>query len=369
MIVEVTALGGLLLSQNESGDRIASVIIWLSHESSLPDISFEKVVVGMDGWDGIAKNLSTEELKPIAQAFSDNFSRALTPAALIVNTIHIASLMAVARKEAEEHINSLDLKSKDKESAIHEEMNRRIKEQIVCAAGPSYVASYNWAQDVAKGDQYTKLPQIHKGLELTLAAMLINAWTAFETLAGDLWTEAVDRSPDKLGIRAINNTKSGEENEGAEHSKQNKSETLRFIEKLIKDGDTIEAGKLIRRQGKFDFANFDSLKSAYRSAFADSDKGKKRATIGSLLASPSFLHLNVLDAVRNALVHNSGEVDHRFRSRANKSSDTFAEFGLDCLNVGDSIKLDGIFVNQLLRSTLNASTELLKFVDNWFVEN
>lgn len=155
-------------------------------------------------------------------------------------------------------------------------------------------------------------------IEDAYASMIVDAWTAFETLANDLWIEAALLYP--ASIPSI-------------------------------------AGKSLNRDGLGKFAkvnmrNFVAIQTQYN------DFGVAATQFGD----PG---LCVLFGARNVLVHKAGIIDQVFLKRVSDNPIAYQHFNLHALSVKDELPLDGEFAVNLTRAVIDFGTTIIPFVDQW----
>jgi hypothetical protein len=158
------------------------------------------------------------------------------------------------------------------------------------------------------------------GLEGLLSAMLTGTWTAFETLAGDLWETALNLHPkglanlDGSASRITGKAKDRrrrsrhiiETGGGGDDSKIKKQIELRKFSEAT-DGTFnlgTQMGSYHRTHSNVAFDSLWAIRAAYSCAF-----NKRRTAVDDALSDPS---LDVLSLVRNVLVHRSGVVDDKY---------------------------------------------------------
>jgi hypothetical protein len=183
-------------------------------------------------------------------------------------------------------------------------------------------------------------------IEAMLVALLLQAWTAFESFAADVWVAALNANPKKFAKRVAGAKPSA----GA--SSQEKSVHVSSLEKFDFNL-TNSMGTLLK--DKFDFARLSNIKNAYVAAFGDEAK---------LLFDTSFLNcanIAALQAVRNVYAHRGGKADVIFRSAISKCAAS-PYHGLATLEDGKKIEVDGIMVRELFVSTCMIALALLRFV-------
>jgi len=176
----------------------------------------------------------------------------------------------------------------------------------------------------------------HDGLMAMLNAQVIGAWTAFETMAKDLWVAAVNQRPKSLG--------------GLDEVSGEKVATLKDLHRYRFDlRDSM--GTLL--EGKIRLDSLDKFKKYYRAAFQSEG-------IVDALRDPELF---ALSEVRNALIHSGGIVDKGFFKHM-KSHPVWST-----VNLGDDIPLDGQRVAFLTDTVIARGTEVVRGVDSWLDAN
>ncbi len=169
----------------------------------------------------------------------------------------------------------------------------------------------------------TNSPDTIRGCEAILSAMVIGAWTAFETLAGDLWVAALNTSPRRLARlsgdkkRIIRLAKTGTEKaerlQGMLESRrtqdgEGKIVHLSDVQELSKGTYDLSGkmGNLLRNS--FKFTTLTGIREAYAVAFDEHSQA-----IDDALKDGS---LDVLCLVRNLIVHRAGRADSTYCKEA-----------------------------------------------------
>jgi len=183
-------------------------------------------------------------------------------------------------------------------------------------------------------------------VQATMAAMLIGLWTAFESLAQDMWIAAVDARPLPLAQRVIEpgaDLKTGE---------QSKSISWKVISSA---GFNLRPcmGQILLRERKVDFQQLKGTRAAYNVAFAGEFE---------TIFEKHHLELFRLETVRNLFVHKGGLVDRKFVDRMGNEPG-MAE------TVGRSLSVNGEYVAHKANVVAVCSMQLAQAVDKWLLEN
>jgi hypothetical protein len=194
-----------------------------------------------------------------------------------------------------------------------------------------------------------------------MSSQLILSWSAFETLANDLWKEAVNAHPGTLALMKAKKEK-GISNQKAENEKQKIEQEKRET--------TLVPMWLIERHG-FDVSkcigNILAVKyGGMRSLDEIADRYVSTFPRGCIAGNIEFWndeHIRASSAVRNLLIHKAGKVDKEFKEQRGK----YAE--LACCDIDDQLFIDGKLVSDLIRGMVAFTKRLIVAVDEWIVNN
>jgi hypothetical protein len=178
------------------------------------------------------------------------------------------------------------------------------------------------------------------GVEAWLSAQIVNSWTAFETLAGDLWEAALNSHPHGLSDLKGKNVQ-GE-----------KTVQIGLLQKYSFDVSK-QMGTLLKENEKRTFDSLEDIRENYKLAFY-TDDAKITETLSDDL-------LDTLSTVRNLLVHRGGAVDERYLRR------TKSLLIAPKADIGERIKLNGDIVERLSLAMQHLGASLLHAVDEWLV--
>jgi hypothetical protein len=181
---------------------------------------------------------------------------------------------------------------------------------------------------------------MRKSMMAVLSTILLESWTAFESLVSDLWVVGVDKGPKDVRVRVANSTRllKPDDNIGAKE----------LLDIEFDPGSNY--GSSLRELGRVSFQKLDYIKRFYSIAF-DHDFGK-------MFSEVENGYITVLAAFRNALIHNAGKADKKFV----KNVQSFEE--IRTIKPKDALLLDGEIVRKLHNSAIVLGWELIKFVDN-----
>jgi hypothetical protein len=195
---------------------------------------------------------------------------------------------------------------------------------------------------------------LHSGRALLALAgsLVVSSWTAFESLATDLWIVAVNKRPKLLGLKIAKLPRSAvtDEDRTGRHDPA-KGIRISAIEKYNLNLHD-HMGDILGE--RFNFGILDSIRRAYLQAFGDS------GAIATIVSNPD---LDSLHAVRNLLVHRGGIVDEFFLSRVDKDPK------LKSLQTDTVLAVDGPLALRLMRCADSCSADLFKSVSKWLTDN
>jgi hypothetical protein len=203
-------------------------------------------------------------------------------------------------------------------------------------------------------------PRIRGGVEAILVTQITMAWTAFESLATDLWIEAVNARPISLGYKALI----------APPSRQDRPERIHPTTSITDEKHSIDSiridvlrrhrfnlenkiGAVVWSSRKFNFNRLNGIQYAYSLMFGE----------GAKSVFKKYDRMRIAEAVRNLLVHKGGVVDEQFRDRVKKDS------SLSKLNENDRLPIDGTLALDLTDTSVRCGIDLIEMVDTWLSDN
>lgn len=181
------------------------------------------------------------------------------------------------------------------------------------------------------------------GLEAWMSAQIVGAWTAFETLAGDLWEAALNSHP--AGLSELKGPRSDGAGDG-------KSVPLNILQQFKFDLSK-SMGTVLKQ--KYSFDRLENIRDHYFNAFyRDNDR------IEAILNNKA---IDALSSTRHLIVHRSSIVDQRYLNRSKNLP--AAPQAL----VGQPILLDGETIVCLVDPVLQLGRDLIMAVDDWLVSH
>jgi hypothetical protein len=220
------------------------------------------------------------------------------------------------------------------------------------------------------------------GVQAILSAMVIGTWTAFESMAGDLWMAAIDSHPRKLAElaggrnRIKNRIRDGEKGALGKQGRTKKTRTkaersedvdsgsdelrirLSDIHKIARGNYNLSGkmGQLLAECVEFD--SLVGIREAYSRAFPPHTK-----LIDSIEEALSDRAIDVLGALRNLLVHDVGIINDEYQKKLAYLPK------LPIASTDKRIYIDGAVVKQLIDPVIGRAVELIKAVDRWIKSN
>jgi hypothetical protein len=189
-----------------------------------------------------------------------------------------------------------------------------------------------------------------RGGRAILSSAILTFWTAYESLATDLWVQAVDLRPTRLAASVL---AAGGGN-GQADANLGKSFPSAVLQKHKFDLRGV-MGRVLRETKKVNLDSLKGLDEAYRAAFGNE--------ISSALKGASRDQLGWLEAVRNVLAHRGGRADDRFLERV-KRHPVYKD-----LKDGDEVPIDGRTVSEFGTAVVRSATSLHRYVDKWLTDN
>lgn len=301
------------------------------------------------GWRDLRSKLHEPAIQQAVESFKVNMDQVGAIVALPVFLVGRAVTINEALSEAASRLRDKPEAERLGEK-LRAEVNRVLTERSKQRVLPteSMWLGRTYIDDIVSQNGPTEI-----GIRPILSAQVIAAWTAFEALAEDLWTQALNARP-RLGFVAIN----AEPKEGDTDDDRSRKLNMRVpipVWLLQKPGFRVEEnmGTLLRSQ--YNFSKKDGVASAYLAAFPD-----QRSKIDAIFKSQE---LHWLGQCRHVLVHKAGRVDKEFKDRMR----AHPQFGNS--SIGESVPLDGDRVIELAGYADAKGRELIEFVDSWLKAN
>lgn len=304
----------------------------------MTDFEFERNREFAQSFDSLPAQVKCPEFTEIAETFRTNMRRVRSLGAMPIELIYWTMAFTAHRKDAERLLGLPATTPETPELAAT--ANQLLREWIQKrdALGPAAALDHTWSlggQNLKATLAADASGELARGIEAVLSAMITGAWAAFETLAIDLWIEALNKHPVPLATK---------------FSKLSKDKSITLAALAQHNFDIAgKVGQILHDTRKVNLETFDSLKLAYHSAFGD------KATA----VFTKYKRLFIAERARHLLAHRSGNVDKKF-AREMKS---VKELGK--LVPGKMLPLTGHWVAGNVDVCIRAGVELLNFVDEW----
>jgi hypothetical protein len=306
----------------------------------------------------IETETTSVDLKDIAVAFHANMFKVLGLAELMPISLALATRTQHMRDKACLHVNKTSIEfpsdhNSETATKIVEEYQKLLP-----------MTDDDWPHFVQVGDIQTNMwasamPQLSPAIEALLSAILMGAWTAFESSASDLWRRAVNLRPFSLGEYCWQSRKSKAkdiEDTSAERE-QRKSVPFALLKEHRYDISKV-IGSILEERRVVNFDSLGGIRAAFEATFMLDE------THPSTKLKDIFDHHNAdmisLQAMRNLLAHRGGVVDQSFLDEVSKSSKYLSE-----LSLGSNLPLDGEFIAKYVDVSSKMSVELIRYVDKW----
>jgi hypothetical protein len=194
------------------------------------------------------------------------------------------------------------------------------------------------------------------GFEALLLSYITSMWTAFETLAGDLWESAINEKPNLLAQlkgksnrlrkgRRADGFSSARTDRDEDTSKSVRLDLIQFYQWNLSN----KMGTVLKR--KYEFSRLESIREAYASAFCE-----KADNIDKILSDDA---LDVVSALRNVIVHKGAVADKEYLARCKHLPK------LPHAGEGQEVPLDGEIVSSAIGEAIYCSAHLIGAVDEW----
>lgn len=305
------------------------------------ECEFEKAGSFGNGHRSLEQSLANEQFAAIARTFIANIDRLSFLWGLPIQLVHwtgvLVTTTCAARLQSGVPIDdSKKDSSPDFERIWNEIFSKKINRISAEEALARGSQGLNTLLDM-KAPGYSINPA-EEGVQATLAAMLMAAYAALETLASDLWIEAVNQFP----VLAEN------------WSENNKDKQLPLnVLAGYQFNASASMGRILHDTRRVTFESWNDVKKAYSGAFKDE--------IADAFEPADALFK--VEKARHLFAHRGGVVDRQFKEQMKK----FAEFS--DLAVGERLRLTGPVVRDYIFVCTNCARELAQRVDNWVTRN
>jgi hypothetical protein len=194
----------------------------------------------------------------------------------------------------------------------------------------------------------TNTETIESGFEATISAMIIAEWTAFETLAGDLWEGCLNMRP-RLGIVALQ-ADVGPDDDEPTAEKKSRAKFQMPVGMLREFNYDLKHKMGTALRTKWDFAQRNQAAEAYFRVFG-------RDPLLVKIFDDSGLRW--LAATRNVLVHNAGIADREFMQLIKNHST------LKLVKYRHPVPVTGYLALEFADAASKRGIELIEFATAW----
>ena len=294
------------------------------------------------GW---VLNFRSDCLRPVAHAFMTNLVRTSNFCLMPAQVALMAQLdQAWTDYATIERGGSINTDPKEYRRVLSDAEVKITKPIIQKYA--SLLPSEVWERINNVGIEFVEQNLKHnKDIQISIHALLstavLESWTAFETLAADLWEVGVNTDTGEIAanlLQASKSFRSPEDNIG--------------VEKLYEVGVNPKThfGTFLRRTEKVTLQRLRDIQFWYGKAF-----GKDAWKLFDEIADG---YIFALSALRNVLIHHAGKADPIFVKHAQR----FPE--LQKYECNDEILLDGETIKKLRDAAILLGRRLIEFVDD-----
>lgn len=297
----------------------------------------------------VEMSLRSPSLAKPALAFISNLKRAATFASM---PAHIA--YSVRRDQLFSDCATLRSTGKlepDLRQFIDSDPTAQFKEEFTALASAHFanVRTREQVIDLAEGlgvgyiERFLdgNLP-MQESMDAVFEAVILQSWTGFECLAGDLWIAAVDNDKGEIIAKLIH---SGRKLANPDDNIRPETVYRAGINPRTQYGSFLKAIKAVS------FQTLGNIRKYYGIAL-----GREFTDLFDAIDDG---YIEVLSAFRNSIAHNGGMVDRHFLSQIAP----FAEFR--ALSEGDKLQLEGNLVLRLRNVSVLLGRALLDKTDNF----
>ena len=289
--------------------------------SVLEDLAFDVTRTINTSYREVCRDFNKREVKKAVTAFARNLDRVVAMSVLFGGLIGALCIASTGKR-------------------------RRMRERPITTDFDRLSDVINHLVDGAHIESHEKAQQ---GFELILSGMIVGSWTAFETLAGDLWEQCLNSRPE-MGFKALG-IKDAEDGNDDEEKRR-----MAFPFGLLRQWDydlKARMGTLLRTMKKHDFGTHGGMARAYSKTFNSG-------------ATNIVFHdqtLRWLAATRHVIVHNGSIADDEFKKKVAEHP------SLRSTELDKPVPINGVLVRELVDSASSQGVALISFMENWLNEN
>jgi hypothetical protein len=313
--------------------------------SVFPDYKYFNLIHGRHVRRDRTLNLRSACLRPISQTFFENVARidsfSVFPAVVAAESLQKQLLRDCATFKVTGALSWKREKpfSKKTETAIRREMQKLSKSEYrrVMSGKTPIHDKVKVGADHINGMLSHELGT-NQAIEAILFSVVLAVWTAFETLAADLWYVALDYGPGEWRTRVLSKSSNFKkrdnlDNEGVDLSKAADPQK--------------QYGSALRDTDRISFQKLRYIKFWYKTVLGQGvDKIFKEAPL-----------IQALFAVRNVINHKAGIADNTYL----KAVASFPE--LNTIKLGQLIQLDGEVAREMENAALLIGGNLVLLID------
>ena len=302
------------------------------------DYSFIDAGLSDRSYAELPEVLVHREYKDIAESFKASLDRLMSFFELPLQLIYWSARISVIKHIARYRCGlSPEDDSRDHELQVSEAVKRVWDEIVRPSQGTRTVSFSTGVLATMLGDRgSTGIDPAREGVEAVLAAMVMASYAAFETLAADLWVEAVNRH----NSLATNWMEKNSE-------KQIPGAVLASYEFNVSS----YMGTILHSTKKVSFESLNDIRNLYRQAFKGA-MDDAFEPIDDLVKAEKTRHL---------FAHRGGLVDRKFKDQMKDYPEYTSAV------IGERLRLTGPVTGSYVAACAKCGVALLKAIDNWSV--
>lgn len=302
-------------------------------------ILLEENVINVKEINNYATSVQSDILKPIIKTFAKNIS----DISGMLHLPHILLTTGLAHSNAlAKYAVLLRQREENQEELNQEEDETKIQELIDAEFDDPDIAASNLKTAGVLLNILIPEEPIKSSTQALLKSAITASWTAFECLATDIWVETLNARPIDLAQHVLTKIESNEQTDGIN------KRTIQ-VGLLAKHGFDLRSsmGTLLKQQ--FDFTGISGMNKAYTAAFGASVDMKNILDIEIL---------QLLEAIRNLLVHRGGIIDETFQKRTKTHR-----------KIDSELPINGKMVSICANNVIHSGYQLTNAVETWLNNN
>jgi hypothetical protein len=310
------------------------------------DFKYQELVTGNDKWRksmSAILEIRSDALRECANAFSFNIERTATFAIMPSEMAFMCRRDQIMADKAVLNVTGKPAELKDfvndPPDGVWENIAEQFAEFIQLPEAEKALLRFGMGVMHVEKLLAAPHPAMHRSIDALFASVILESWTAFETLSSEVWVQLVNNGPSELRTK-VNDSR---------HVKKGEREEDEKIP--LKIDPAMDYAGSLREARRVSFQTLSNIKKYYSVIF-------EKPVMKRIFEETSGGYIAALSAVRNILTHKAGIVDSSFVVQVKN----FPE--LSTFKDKDPLLLDGGIVKRLRQAALDHAQAIITAADD-----